>query len=107
MSHNAHAHSHYLRGHGMQAEVEVCVHKYIHVRAFAHYTCETMDLRRCCSGDSNATIATLNCPQNFNLNRVLVTRESLNRLCGYGGAPLSRYLDDQVCKAVIGIINKI
>ena len=57
-----------------------------------------MDLRSyCCCGKSTETIATLNCPQNFNLKRLIITRESLKRLCGYAIDSPGRYLDDQVC----------
>ena len=56
-----------------------------------------MDLRKCCDGASDAIIASVKCPKNFSLNSVLVTRESLNRLCEYGSDISSRYLDDQVC----------
>ena len=38
----------------------------------------------CTSGDSHATIMTVQCPKTFNLCSVIVNRESLNRLCGYG-----------------------
>ena len=50
-----------------------------------------MDLRSFCRADS---IATIKCPQDFNLNGVLLDRKSLNRLCGYGDTAPSRYLDD-------------
>ena len=55
-----------------------------------------MDLKACCRGNENATIATIKCPENFNLKSVLITRESLFRLCGFGDTPTIRYLDDQV-----------
>ena len=55
-----------------------------------------MDLRSCCNGDRNATVASLQCPKDFNLNSVFITRESLYRLCGFGPDAYSRYVDDQV-----------
>ena len=41
-------------------------------------------------------VAEVHCPSGFNLRNVLVTRESIWRLCGYGTSPTDRYLDDQV-----------
>ena len=41
---------------------------------------------------------TVQCPKTFNLSSVIVNRESLNRLCGYGATTINRYLDDQVSK---------
>ena len=52
----------------------------------------------CTNGDSHATILTVQCPKTFNLSSVIINRESLNRLCGYGATTISRYLDDQVSK---------
>ena len=34
----------------------------------------------------------------LNLKRVIITRDLLHRLCGYGSDILRRYLNDQVCK---------
>ena len=56
-------------------------------------------LHICCTNeDSHATIMTVQCPKTFNLSSVIINRESLNRLCGYGATTISRYLDDQVSK---------
>ena len=72
-------------------------------------------LKSCCrDGDGNATIVTISCPPNFNMKSIIVSRESLHRLCGYGETTASRYLDDQVIKNILNfyinfsiIIHKI
>lgn len=41
-------------------------------------------------------LAEVSCSSSFNMQSVLVSRESLWRLCGYGLSSTDRYLDDQV-----------
>ena len=50
----------------------------------------------CLYGDKDATIVSIECPQEHSMNTVIVTRESVARLCGFGSTLSSRYLDDQV-----------
>ena len=50
----------------------------------------------CLDGDKDATIVSIECPQEHSMNTVIVTRESVARLCGFGSTLSSRYLDDQV-----------
>ena len=58
------------------------------------------DLRStCCHGSRNDTIARISSSSNFNLRSVIVTRESLWRIAGYGETEWDRYLDDQACSA--------
>ena len=47
-------------------------------------------------GDKDATIVSIECPQEHSMNAIIVTRESVARLCGFGVTLSSRYLDDQV-----------
>ena len=58
------------------------------------------NLKSCLKGDGKAPLATVRCSDNFNMRSVIVTRESLWRLCGYGSTSADRYLDDQVRPAV-------
>ena len=50
----------------------------------------------CLHGDKDATIVSIECPQEHSMNTVIVTRESVARLCGFGSTLSSRYLYDQV-----------
>ena len=50
----------------------------------------------CLHGDKDATIVSVECPQEHSMNTVIVTRESVARLCSFGSTLSSRYLDDQV-----------
>ena len=50
----------------------------------------------CLHGDKDATIVSIECPQEHSMNAIIVTRESVARLCGFGVTLSSRYLDDQV-----------
>ena len=42
------------------------------------------------------SVLTINCSSNYNLRSLVVTRESIWRLCGYGATAADRSLDDQV-----------
>ena len=54
-------------------------------------------LRVCATeGNMSDTIAVIRCSSMFNMRNVIVTRESLWRLCGYGTISADRYIDDQV-----------
>ena len=53
-------------------------------------------LRSVTEGKMTDVVAEVHCPSGFNLRNVLVTRESIWRVCGYGTSPTDRYLDDQV-----------
>ena len=53
-------------------------------------------LRSATVGKMTDVVAEVHCGSGVNLRNVLVTRESLWRLCGYGALPAHRYLDDQV-----------
>ena len=67
------------------------------------------NLKSCLKGDGKAPLATVRCSDNFNMRSVIVTRESLWRLCGYGSTSADRYLDDQVRPAVtilMFVVNK-
>jgi len=47
-------------------------------------------------GTSDDSIARIKCSPSFNMHNVIVTRETLFRLSGYGVTACDRYLDDQV-----------
>ena len=47
-------------------------------------------------GNMKETVSRIRCGTGFSMRSVLVTRESLWRLCGYGATASERYLDDQV-----------
>ena len=53
-------------------------------------------LRSATHGNMTDVVAEVRCGAGVNMRNVLVTRESLWRLCGYGALPVYRYLDDQV-----------
>ena len=57
---------------------------------------ESLLLRSATEGKLTDVVAEVQCPSALNLRSVLVSRESLWRLCGYGASPADRYLDDQV-----------
>ena len=66
-------------------------------------------LKSCLKGDGKAPLATVRCSDNFIMRSVIVTRESLWRLCGYGSTSADRYLDDQVRPAetiLMFVVNK-
>ena len=48
------------------------------------------------TGNMHDSVLTINCSSNFNLRSLVVTRESIWRLCGHGETAADRYLDDQV-----------
>ena len=48
------------------------------------------------TGNMHDSVLTINCSSNYNLRSLVVTRESIWRLCGYGATVADRYLDDQV-----------
>ena len=87
--------AHARAAYSLCVRVRARTHVYVPLSA-AVYSSVIMDLKSCCRGKENATIATIKCSENFNLKSVLITRESLFRLCGYGDTTTSRYLDDQV-----------
>ena len=47
-------------------------------------------------GNMSDTIAVIRCSSMFNMRNVIVTRELLWHLCGYGTTSADRYIDDQV-----------
>ena len=50
----------------------------------------------CLQGDQYTTICTTKCPKDHNMKSVIISQDSLYRLCGFGSTAASRYLDDQV-----------
>ena len=59
-------------------------------------------LRVCATaGNTSDTIAVIRCSAMFNMRNVVVTRETLWRLGGYGNTSADRYLDDQVSVIII------
>ena len=53
------------------------------------------------SGNGHDSILAIQCSHRFNLHSLVVTRESIWRLCGYGMNVDDRYLDN-----LVSIINK-
>ena len=57
-------------------------------------------------GGPNDLIARINCSPLFNMRKILVTRDTLTRLAGYGAITQDRYLDDQVLFIIFkGVVN--
>ena len=59
-------------------------------------------LRSICEGGrENDSIAEIRFSSLFNMRRVIATRETLRRICGFGEFPSGRFLDDLVSKYYI------
>ena len=66
-----------------------------------HGTCFTMSLESalrsiCGNGKESNSIAEIRCSPLFNMRRVIATRETVQRICGFGECPSDRFLDDLV-----------
>ena len=65
-------------------------------------------LRVCATGGNTSdTIAVIRCSSMFNMRNVIVTRESLWRLCEYGTTSADRYIDDQVSVTIQSYNTKL
>ena len=63
-------------------------------KTMATFECHLQSLLK--HGKAEDLIARINCSPRFNMRNVLVTRDTLFRLGGYGTTACDRYLDDQV-----------
>ena len=50
----------------------------------------------CGNGKESDSIAEIRCSPLFNMRRVIATRETVQRICGFGECPSDRCLDDLV-----------
>ena len=55
----------------------------------------------CSTTPGNTTIVQIECPVNTNMRSVIIDKDSLHRLCGFGTSTASRYLDEQVSEAIL------
>ena len=62
---------------------------------------ESMLRSICEGGRENDSIAEIRCSSLFNMRRIIATRETLRRICGFGEFPSDRFLDDLVRKYYI------
>ena len=63
--------------------------------------CFTMSLESalrsiCGSGKENDSIAEIHCSPLFNMRKVIATRETVQRICGFGECSTDKFLDDLV-----------